>query len=235
MGSDRFEMIAQARNLRAQCNMMPREKLIKGGPETLSDAELLSILLRTGAPGQGVLDYAGQLLEAADGIRGLMGMDRDSLLAKPGMGVAKYAQLIAALELTQRYLLEALEQGESFTDPDVTRQFLLLKLRDLQREVFACLFLDNQHRLIAYEALFFGTVDGASVHPREVVRRSLELNAVAVIFAHNHPSGVAEPSAADRRITDRLIAALGLVDIRVLDHLVVGDPEVVSFAESGYL
>lgn len=215
--------------------MMPREKLMLAGPEGLSDAELLSILLRTGMPGLGVLDYAAQLLQTAGGFRGLMQLDREAMLATPGMGVAKYAQLTAALELSRRYLRESLERGQAITDPGVTRQFLMLKMREFRREVFACLFLDNQHRLIAYEELFFGTVDGASVHPREVVCRSLELNAAAVIFAHNHPSGVAEPSAADRRITDRLISALGLVDIRVLDHMVVGDQEVVSFAETGLL
>ena len=159
----------------------------------------------------------------------------DDFLAQKGIGVAKCAQLAAVLEMSVRYLRSGIERGEAISDPEITRKFLTMKLRHYTREVFACLFLDNQHRLIRFEEMFFGTIDGAIVHPREVVKRSLELNAAAIIFAHNHPSGVAEPSRADRRITERLVAALTLVDVRVLDHMVVGDTEVISFAELGLL
>jgi DNA repair protein RadC len=165
----------------------------------------------------------------------LLEADAETLTGARGMGPAKFAQLRAALELTQRYLQAGFERGDAISDPAVTRQYLKGKLRGYGREVFACMYLDNQHRLISYEELFFGTIDGASVHPREVVKRVLKHNAAAVIFAHNHPSGVAEPSQADRRITDRLKSALLLVDVRVLDHMIVGDQEVLSFAERGLL
>ena len=215
--------------------MLPREKLLLGGPESLSDDELLAVFLRTGRPGTGVLALARELLENFNGLRGLMQADQQTFLACPGVGVAKYAQLVSALEMARRFLLAGLERGEAISNPLACRQFLQMKMRGNVREVFACLFLDSQHRLISYEEMFFGTIDGASVHPREVVRRALELGAAALIFAHNHPSGVAEPSQADCRITDRLRSALALVDIRVLDHLVVGDTEVTSFAERGLL
>jgi DNA repair protein RadC len=215
--------------------MMPREKLLARGAEALSDEELLAIFLRTGAPGLSVVAFAEKLLDTFSGLRGLMQAKPDEFLAQKGIGVAKYAQLAAALEMSVRYLRAGIERGEAISDPDITRKFLTMKLRHYAREVFACLFLDNQHRLIRFEEMFFGTIDGASVHPREVVKRSLELNAAAVIFAHNHPSGVAEPSRADRRITERLVSALTLVDVRVLDHMVVGDTEVISFAELGLL
>ncbi|MDA0976939.1 MAG: DNA repair protein RadC [Proteobacteria bacterium] len=215
--------------------MMPREKLLKAGPEQLDDAELLAIFLRTGTRGSDVVTLARQLISRFDGLRGLLQANRQDLLSEPGIGLAKYAEIAAVVELAGRYLKSAIQRGDALTDPDITRQFLMLKLRPYSREVFSCLFMDNQHRLITYEEMFFGTIDGASVHPREVVKRALEVNAAALIFAHNHPSGVAEPSQADRRITDRLQSALSLVDIRVLDHLVVGDAEVVSFAERGWI
>lgn len=215
--------------------MMPREKLLSQGPESLSDAELLSIFLGTGLRGVSVVQLANQLLVRFDGLRGLMQRPGREILEAPGIGAAKAAQLAGALEVSRRYLNEQLERGVAISEPNVTRDFLRLKMRHYCREVFAVLFLDNQHRLIAYEEMFFGTIDGASVYPREVLRRCLELNAAAVIFAHNHPSGVAEPSAADRRVTERLRAALDLVEIRVLDHMVVGDTEVASFAEKGLL
>lgn len=213
----------------------PREKLLKCGAATLSDAELLAIFLRTGASGLPVVELARELLSNFGGVRGLLEADAETLTGARGMGPAKFAQLRAALELTQRYLQAGFERGDAISDPGVTRQYLKGKLRGYGREVFACMYLDNQHRLICYEELFFGTIDGASVHPREVVKRVLKHNAAAVIFAHNHPSGVAEPSQADRRITDRLKSALLLVDVRVLDHMIVGDQEVLSFAERGLL
>lgn len=213
--------------------MMPREKLVKNGVESLSDSELLAIFLRTGLPGSGVLDLADQLLAEFQGLRGLMEANEAALTSCRGIGPAKSAQFSAVLEMTRRFLQAGMEKGESISDPEITRQFVQIRLRGYTREVFACLFLDNQHRLIKYEELFFGTIDGASVHPREVVKKALEFNAAAVIFAHNHPSGISEPSQADRRITERLCSALALVDIRVLDHLVVGDTEITSFAERG--
>lgn len=216
-------------------DLMPREKLILQSPSALSDAELLAILLRTGKPGLAVVDLADHLLDRFGGVSQLLNASMDEWLACPGIGLAKYVTMAASLELSRRYLLANLERGEAMSDPVTTIQFLQLTIGSSPREIFSCLFLDNQHRLIRYEELFLGTIDGASVHPREVVRRGLELNAAAVIFAHNHPSGVSEPSQADRRITERLRSALSLVDIRVLDHIVVGCGEATSFAERGYL
>jgi DNA repair protein RadC len=152
-----------------------------------------------------------------------------------GLGEAKYAQLQAVLEMARRHLQEQLQRETALDNPDTTRRYLLSRLRHHQHEVFACLFLDNRHRIICFEELFHGTIDGASVHPREVVKRALYHNAAAVILAHNHPSGIAEPSRADIQITRRLVEALALVDIRVLDHLVIGDAEGVSLAERGQL
>lgn len=213
----------------------PREKLLARGAAALSDAELLAIFLRTGVKGKSVMDLARELLARFGGLRGLIEADCEQLIAAAGIGVAKYVQLHAALELSERFLQSSFERGDAISDPGMTRRYLKGKLRGYTREVFACLYLDNQHRLIRYEELFFGTIDGASVHPREVVKRVLKHNAAAVIFAHNHPSGIAEPSQADRRITDRLKSALLLVDVRVLDHMIVGDEEVLSFAERGLL
>jgi DNA repair protein RadC len=213
----------------------PREKLIEKGAAALTDAELLAIFLRTGVPGKNVVSLASELLAEFGGIRGLLETDDSNLKRIPGIGAAKFAQLRAVLELSERYLAATFARAGVISDPGATRRYLKSKLRGYGQEVFACLHLDNQHRLIVYEELFFGTIDGASVHPREVVKRVLKHNAVAVIFAHNHPSGVAEPSQADRRITERLKAALTLVDVRVLDHMIVGDEEVLSFAEKGIL
>ena len=213
----------------------PREKLLRQGAAALSDAELLAILIRTGVKGKSAIDLARGLLKDFGGLRGLIEADAGSVCNCQGIGIAKYAQIRASLELFERYLLENLNRGDAISDPGETRRFLTGKLRRYSREVFACLYLDNQHRLIKFEELFHGTIDGASVHAREVVKSALDHNAAAVIFAHNHPSGLAEPSQADRRITDRLKSALLLVDIRVLDHMIVGDGEVISFAERGYL
>lgn len=213
----------------------PREKLLAKGAGSLSDAELVAIFLRTGSKGLPVLALSSDLLVRLGGIRGLLDATEDELRLCHGIGMAKYVQLQAALELGERYLLATLQRGEGLLDPASTRRFLKSKLRRYDREVFACLFLDNQHRVITYEELFFGTIDGASVHPREVVKRVLYHNAAAVIFAHNHPSGIAEPSQADQRITERLKSALLLVDVRVLDHMIVGDSEVMSFAETGLI
>lgn len=213
----------------------PREKLIKQGAKALSDAELLAIFLRVGAPGVSAVDLARQLLRDYGGLRALMMADLKGFVKGRGLGAAKYAQLQAVLEMSRRHLSEALERSDALTSPLLTRQYLRACLRDEQREVFACLFLDSQHRVIAFEPLFYGTIDAASVYPREVLKSALKHNAAAVIFAHNHPSGVAEPSQADQQITQRLIKALSQVDIRVLDHIVVGDAEALSFAERGLL
>ncbi|MDK9737771.1 DNA repair protein RadC [Vibrio sp. D404a] len=214
---------------------MPREKLIQRGPEALSDAELLAIFLRTGTPGMNVLELADKLLQEFGSLRKLFSATEEEFCQHKGLGQAKYVQLQAVLEMTQRYLAETLNRGDALTSPTHTKLYLSSVLRDRQREAFYILFLDNQNRVIKDEVMFEGTIDAASVYPREVVKRALFHNAAALILAHNHPSGVAEPSQADRRITRRLTDALALVDIRVLDHFVVGDGEVVSFAERGWI
>jgi DNA repair protein RadC len=213
----------------------PREKLLERGPQALSDAELLAIFLHTGTPGRSALDLARDLLADCGGLRGLLEADPARVRAWRGVGPARYALLRAALEIGQRHLAGRLARGDVLANPGDARDFVTHRLRHHPREVFACLFLDNRHRVIAFEELFYGTIDGATVHPREVVRRALGHNAAALILAHNHPSGVAEPSRADELLTRRLRDALALVDTRVLDHLVVGDGEVVSFAERGLL
>ena len=213
----------------------PREKLLSLGPAALSDAELLAIFLRTGLPGTSAVELARQLVQEYGGLRKLLQADRQRFCRTRGLGNAKYAQLQAVIELGRRHLGEELVRRDTLKDPNATRRYLKSRLRDYPYEVFACLFLDSRHRLICYEELFRGTIDGASVHPREVLRRALLHNAAAVILAHNHPSGIAEPSDADRRITRRLKEALALVDIRVLDHVVIGDRESISLAERGML
>ncbi|HEX6928381.1 MAG TPA: DNA repair protein RadC [Gammaproteobacteria bacterium] len=213
----------------------PREKLLARGAEALSDAELLAIFLRTGGRGRTAVDLARSLLAEFGSLRALLAADRARLCAAPGLGDAKYCQLQAALEIARRFFAEALSKGESLNSPEQARDLLIARLRDRPQEIFACVFLDNRHRMLHYGELFRGTIDGASVHPREVVREALERGAAAVILAHNHPSGNAEPSAADRAITRRLREALNLVDIRVLDHIVIGDGDTVSFAERGLL
>lgn len=213
----------------------PREKLLQQGAQALSDAELLAIFLRTGTPGMSAVDLSRYLLVEFGGLRALLTTDKEHFTAAKGLGTAKFAQLQAVLEMSRRYLSEALQRSDALTSPQLTRDYLRACLRDEQREVFSCLFLDSQHRVIIFEPLFFGTLDAASVYPREVVKRALRHNAAALIFAHNHPSGVAEPSQADQRITQRLKDALALVDIRVLDHIVIGDVDVMSFAERGLI
>ncbi|MCO6439526.1 MAG: DNA repair protein RadC [Nitrococcus mobilis] len=213
----------------------PREKLLLRGAQALSDAELLAIFLRTGRPGQTAVDLARELLTDFGGLRALLEADLDRFCARGGLGPAKFAQLQAVLEMGRRHLGERLQRGDTFANPEDTRRFLQTRLRGYPCEVFSCLFLDNRNRLIAFEELFRGTIDAASVYPREVVRRALERNAAALIVAHNHPSGVAEPSRADALLTQRLREALALVDIRLLDHFVVGDGEVVSLAERGLM
>ncbi|MFG0773331.1 DNA repair protein RadC [Vibrio plantisponsor] len=214
---------------------MPREKLLSRGPQSLSDEELLAILLRTGTQGMNVLELADFLLREFGSLRSLFSSSKDHFCQHKGLGEAKYVQMQASLEITQRFLAETLKRGEALTSPQQTQLYLSSVLRDRQREAFYILFLDNQHRVIQDEILFEGTIDAASVYPRELVKRALHHNAAALILARNHPSGVVEPSQSDRRITSRISDALSLVDIRVLDHFVVGDGEIVSFAERGWM
>lgn len=213
----------------------PREKLLQRGADALSDAELLAIFLRTGIPGKTAVDLARELLSQFGSLRALLECDLKTFSNCPGLGPAKYALLQAVLAMARRHMDETIRREGAMTNPNLTREFLTNRLRGIPHEVFACLFLDNQHRLIAFEELFRGTIDGASVYPREVVKRALTLNAAALIFAHNHPSGVTEPSSADKNITVRLQQALGLVDIRVLDHFIVGEGRPYSFAEHGLI
>ncbi len=213
----------------------PREKLLARGADALSDAELLAIFLRTGLPGKSAVELARETLHHFDGLRGLLEADQKAFCTVKGLGEAKFVQLQATLELSRRHLLSTLQRGDALTSPAETRNYLSAQLRHKKREVFACLYLDNRHRVLGYEELFFGTIDGASVHPREVVRRCIAHNAAAVILAHNHPSGVAEPSRSDEDITHRLKEALALVDVRVLGHMVVGDGAITSLAERGLI
>lgn len=213
----------------------PREKLLQRGVTALTDAELLAIFLRTGTPGKSAVDMARDLLSEYGSLQALLGADQQRFCQSNGLGDAKYAQLQAVLEMARRHFAEILQRGNALTSPDITRAYLSAQLRGYSYEVFACLFLDNQHRVIVWEELFRGTIDGASVYPREVAKKALFHHAAAVIFAHNHPSGINEPSQADRQITDKLKQALGLFDIRVLDHFIVGDGDPFSFAEHGLL
>lgn len=213
----------------------PREKLLERGAHALSDAELLAVLLGSGVRGRSALDLARTLISEFGSLRLLLNAGRASLTRQRGIGPARYAVLTAALELARRHFREALRAGPALAAPEATRAFLLAQLRDRPYEVFCCLYLDNRHRLIAFEELFRGTIDRAGVHPREVLRQTLTHNAAAVIFAHNHPSGVLEPSPADELITRRLKEALALVDVRVLDHFIIGEGLCFSFCESGLL
>ena len=214
---------------------LPREKMSEHGAKALSDAELLAVLLGTGAPGRPVGDLADDLLGAFGGFRGLLQASRQELERQPGLGPAKAGKLMAVLELSRRYLAEQLNRGSPLESPATTRRYLKSVLRDHPHEVFACLFLDTRHRVIAYEELFHGTIDGATVYPRVVAEKALRHGAAALIAAHNHPSGVCEPSLADQAITRRLKEAFALLDIRLLDHFVVGDGRPVSMASRGML
>lgn len=213
----------------------PREKLLSLGAAHLSDAELLAIFLRTGVAGSTALDIGRSLLQQFGSLGGILMARQEEFCQQPGLGPGKYALFQSVLELAQRHMKERLDNTDALTSSELTREYLRFRLGGYQHEVFACLYLDNQHRVLAMEELFRGTIDGAAVYPREVVKRCLYNNAAAVIFAHNHPSGIAEPSQADIAITNRLRRALETIDVRVLDHMVVGRKEVVSFAERGML
>jgi DNA repair protein RadC len=213
----------------------PREKLIARGVASLSDAEILALFIRTGIQGHTAVDLARDLLGHFGSLRALREADHKTCCARPGMGPAKFGEIQAALELGRRYLEESLRAGDALNSPADTRRYLTARLKGYRHEVFAALFRDNQHRVLAYEELFQGTLDECAVHPREVVKKALNHHAGAIILAHNHPSGVAEPSASDRQLTRRLSEALALIDVRTLDHVVVGGNETVSFAERGWL
>jgi DNA repair protein RadC len=211
----------------------PREKLLSRGAAALSDVELLALLLRSGIRGKNVLQLAQELVDRFGGVAGLLHMPAEALKTVKGLGPAKRAELVAVLELARRALVQQLTQKPLFNTPQAVRDYLQLQLGGLHHEVFAVLFLDSQHRLIALEEMFRGTLTQTSVYPREVVKQALTLNASSVVLAHNHPSGTAQPSRADEALTHTLKAALALVDVRVLDHFVVTASQAVSMAELG--
>ena len=213
----------------------PREKLLARGPGALSDAELLALLLRTGLPGKNALQMGQELVDTFGGLAGLLHTGAEALKSIKGLGPAKRAEIVAVLELARRALAEELKEKPLFATPQAVRDYLQLQLGSRPHEIFAVLFLDSQHRLIALEELFRGTLTQTSVYPREVVVRALALNAASVVLAHNHPSGTAQPSRADEALTQTLKAALALVDVRVLDHFVVTSSQAVSMAELGLL
>lgn len=213
----------------------PREKLLTRGSAALSDAELLAVFIGSGVRGSSAVALGQRLLGEQGGLRSLLDRPAAELARLPGLGPARACALAAALELGTRHLAEQLARGEAVADPAQAGQYFARKLRALPQEVFACLFLDTRHRLIAYEELFRGTLDGAEVHPREVARRCLTHQAAAVIFGHNHPSGSREASAADRAVTARLKQALALIEVRVLDHFIVGDGPPTSMAQHGWV
>jgi len=213
----------------------PREKLLAKGANALSDAELLAIFLRTGLPGMNAIELAEHLMIQNQTLHNLFNASLDEFCAQKGLGVAKFVQLQAVLELSRRYMLEQCKRKALFNSPQAVYDYLTIQLRGLQQEVFMVLYLDSQNRLIKDETLFYGTINAASVYPREVVKAALKNNAAALILAHNHPSGIAEPSQADKLITQKLQQALQLVDINVLDHIVVGADNCISFAERGLI
>ena len=216
-------------------NERPREKLLQLGANALNDSELLAIFLRTGCMGKSAVDLARELLQHFGSLRALLNSDKIEFCKAHGLGPAKYAQLQAVVEMSRRHLDEHLQQKTILSSSESVKSFLKAQLRDKSIEVFSALLLDTQHQLICYKELSQGTLDQASVYPREIVKQALKYNASAVIFAHNHPSGLAEPSAADIAITKTLKKALSLIDIRTLDHIIVGDQSITSFAERGLM
>ena len=213
----------------------PREKLLEQGSASLSDAELLAIFLRTGVSGKSAVDLARHLLAEFGSLRALLEADLGSFCRQLGLGPAKFSQLQAVLEMGRRHLAERLRRDSALESPQAVRDYLKSLLRHEHHEVFGCLFMDSKHRMLAFEVLFRGSIDSASVYPRQVVKRALAHNAAAVIFCHNHPSGVPEPSEADRTLTHRLTEALDLIEVRVLDHFIVGEGEPLSMVEYGWM
>ncbi|MBM1193991.1 RadC family protein [Pseudomonas weihenstephanensis] len=213
----------------------PREKLLALGSSSLSDAELLAIFLRTGVSGKSAVDLARHLLAEFGSLRALLEADLGSFSRQLGLGPAKFSQLQAVLEMGRRHLAERLRRDSALESPQAVRDYLKALLRHEPHEVFGCLFMDSKHRMLAFEVLFRGSIDSASVYPRQVVKRALGHNAAAVIFCHNHPSGITDPSEADRTLTQRLTEALDLIEVRVLDHFIVGDGEPLSMVEHGWM
>ncbi|MDE8743317.1 DNA repair protein RadC [Pectobacterium polaris] len=215
--------------------LAPREKLVRLGAESLTDVELLAIFLRTGLPGVHVMQLAEDLLAHFGSLYQLMAADQTAFHHARGVGISKYTQLKAIAELSRRLFFSRLAKEDAMLNPEATGQYLQLLLSRREREVFLVLFLDNQHHVIRHQEMFVGTINSVEVHPREIVREALKANAAALILAHNHPSGKAEPSQADRAITEQIVKACLLMEIRVLDHLVIGHGEYVSFAERGWI
>jgi DNA repair protein RadC len=213
----------------------PRERLVREGAQALSDPELLALLLRVGVRGKSAVELGRDILQHFGSLHGLFGASLDDVAEVHGLGMAKYAQLQAVMELARRAIAEQLQSGEAFGSPELVKRYLRIKLGGQRHESFVVLFLDVKNRLIADRELFRGTLTQTSVYPREVVIEALDYNAASVILAHNHPSGLPEPSEADLRLTQALVQALGLVDIRVLDHFIVAGPLVHSFAEHGQI
>lgn len=215
--------------------LAPREKLVRLGAESLTDVELLAIFLRTGLPGVHVMQLAEDLLAQFGSLYQLMAAEQSEFHRARGVGISKYTQLKAIAELSRRLFFSRLAKEDAMLNPEATGQYLQLLLSRREREVFLVLFLDNQHHVIRHQEMFVGTINSVEVHPREIVREALKANAAALILAHNHPSGKAEPSQADRAITEQIVKACLLMEIRVLDHLVIGHGEYVSFAERGWI
>lgn len=216
-------------------SLMPREKMLQSGIGSLSDVELLALFLRTGTPGKDVMTLAKEMLCHFGSLYGLLTADFIQFRSLSGVGIAKYAQLKGIAELARRYYNVRMMEENSLLSPEMTREFLQSQLMEEEREIFLVIFLDAQHRVITHSRLFAGTLSHVEVHPREIIREAIKLNASAVILAHNHPSGCAEPSKADKLITERVVKCCQFMDIRVLDHLVIGRGEYVSFAERGWI
>ncbi|MGY2373709.1 RadC family protein [Pseudomonas sp. SDO524_S393] len=213
----------------------PREKLLEGGAQSLSDAELLAIFLRTGVSGRSAVDLARHLLAQFGGLRPLLEANLALFSQQLGLGPAKFAQLQAVLEMARRHMAERLRSDSVLESPRAVRDYLKAMLRHEPHETFGCLFLDSKHRVLGFEVMSQGTINSAMVYPRQVVKRALAYNAAALILCHNHPSGSLEPSAADRKLTKLLQTALEVIDVRVLDHIIVGDGDPLSMAEYGWM
>lgn len=213
----------------------PREKLLAHGAAALSDAELLAILIRTGVRGKTALDISRELISKFGSLRQIIGASLEQFSKTLGLGITKYVQIQAAKELSVRCLRENVERGNALENPHAVQRYLSSKLRSYPYEVFSCVFLDNRHRFISFKELFYGSINEATVYPRELIREVYQTNAAAIILAHNHPSGVAKPSEADKRITQEIKSILSVIDVRLLDHIIVGDGQITSFASEGLL
>jgi DNA repair protein RadC len=213
----------------------PREKLLLRGSASLSDAELLAIFLRTGCKGVDVVALSRLLLNEFGSLHAIFGASENEFCAKKGLGQAKYVQLQAVLEMSRRYLQEPLKKGEILTSAQQTKDFLSAKMHAYPNEVFAAILLDTQHKIICFHEFFFGTIDSATVHPRIIMQKVLQVNAAAIILVHNHPSGDPTASHCDKKITEKIINAMRLIDVRVLDHFIVGHQKTTSFAEKGWI